>query len=73
MIDYQSTEYSPIGKMGIADSALLKLMSKHGMREMVRKTGLSQHTIELVRDRKAVRQRTLAILKKALGVAADDF
>jgi hypothetical protein len=32
----------------------------------MRKTGLSQHTLEAIRESKPVRNRTLAILKQAL-------
>jgi hypothetical protein len=44
-------------------------MSKCPMREMMRKTGLSQHTLEAIPSRKAVRSRTLAILKQSFRPA----
>jgi len=55
--------------MAVADVALLEEMSKRPMREMMRETGLSQHTLEAIRDRKAVRSRTLAILTRSLRPA----
>jgi hypothetical protein len=66
---FSPVEYSASGKMAVADAALSEEMSKRPMREMMRKTGLSQHTLEAIRDGKAVRSRTLAILKQALRPA----
>jgi len=54
--------------MAVADTALLDEMAKHPLREMMRNTGLSQHTIEAIRTRRAVRQRTLTILGRALTI-----
>jgi DNA-binding Xre family transcriptional regulator len=41
-------------------------MAKHPLREMMRRTGLSQHTLETIRQTKPVRPRTLAMLKQSL-------
>src|SRR5450631_1498458 len=62
---FSPVEYSASGKMTVADTILVEEMAKRPMREMMRKTGLSQHTLEAIRDRKAVRSRTLAILKQS--------
>jgi hypothetical protein len=69
LTSFSPVEYSASGKMAVADAALLEEMSKRPMREMIRQTGLSQHTLEAIRERKAVRSRTLAILKQAFRPA----
>jgi hypothetical protein len=66
---FSPVEYSASGKMAVADAPLLEELSKRPMREMMRKTGLSQHTLEGIRNGKAVRSRTLAILKQSLRPA----
>jgi hypothetical protein len=66
LMTFSPIDYSLSGKMAAADAALLKAMAKHSMRELIRKTGLSQHTLEAIRSGKLVRVRTLAILKRAL-------
>jgi hypothetical protein len=63
LVSFTPVEYAPSGKMAIADAALLNEMAKHPLRELMRKTGLSQHTLEAIRRGQAVRPRTLAILK----------
>jgi hypothetical protein len=66
LVHFTPVEYSPIGKAIVADAALLSEMAKHAMRGLMRKTGLSQHTLEAIRQSKPVRDRTLTILKQAL-------
>jgi hypothetical protein len=66
LVHFTPVEYSPLGKVVVADAALLSEMAKHAMRELMRKTGLSQHTLEAIRQSRPVRHRTLAILKQAL-------
>jgi hypothetical protein len=66
LVHFTPVEYSPLGKVLVADAALLSEMTKHAMRELMRKTGLSQHTLEAIRQSKPVRSRTLAILKQAI-------
>ncbi len=58
-------EYLPSGNVAAAP-ALKEEIGKHGLRELIRTTGLSQHTIEAIRNGKPVRRATLAILKQAL-------
>lgn len=41
LVSFKPVEYSPSGKMAVADQALLNEMAKHPLREMTRKTGLS--------------------------------
>jgi hypothetical protein len=69
LTSFSPVEYSASGKMAVADAALLEQMSKRPMREMMRETRLSQHTLEAIRDGRAVRSRTLAILKQSLRPA----
>jgi len=69
LTSFSPVEYSVSGKMAVADAAILEEMSKRPMREMMRKTGLSQHTLEAIRNRKAVRSRTLAVLKQSFRIA----
>jgi len=44
-------------------------IAKRGMRELMRATGLSQHTIEAIREGKPVRRATLKRLQTALGAS----
>lgn len=69
LVHFTPVEYSPLGKVVVADAALLSEMATHAMRELMRKTGLSQHTLEAIRQSKPVRSRTLAILKQSLPSA----
>jgi len=41
-------------------------LANRGIRELMRKTGFSQHTIEAIRDGKPVRRTTLRRLQAAL-------
>jgi hypothetical protein len=66
LVHFTPVEYSPLGKAVVADAALLREMANHAMRELMRETGLSQHTLEAIRQFRPVRPRTLAILKQAL-------
>jgi hypothetical protein len=66
LVSFTPVEYSPSGKMAVADATLLTEMAKHPMREMMRKTGLSQHTLEAIRRGQNVRRRTLTTLKRHL-------
>lgn len=58
MVDFKVLEYRP-SDMGIADPTLREQITKHGVRELMRKTGLSQHTIEAIRSGNKVRRATL--------------
>jgi len=59
MLDFKVLEYRPSGDMVVADPALRDEIAKRGLRESMRKTGLSQHTIEVIRAGKPVRRATL--------------
>jgi hypothetical protein len=59
-------EYLPSGKVA-ADVHLRTIVADMGIRELMRKTGFSQHTIEAIREGKPVRRTTLQRLRAALG------
>jgi|SRR5882672_451704 len=67
LVSFSPVEYSPVGKTSVADQPLLDEMAKHPLRGLIRKTGLSQHTLEAIRRGQSVRSRTLAVLKQALS------
>jgi hypothetical protein len=66
LVHFTPVEYSPLGKAVVVDAALLGEIAKHGVRKLIRITGLSQHTLEAIRQSTPVRPRTLAVLKQAL-------
>jgi hypothetical protein len=51
--------YRPAGKMVVADRAVREQIASLGVRPLMRMTGLSQHTIEAIRNGRPVRQATL--------------
>jgi DNA-binding Xre family transcriptional regulator len=59
LIDFRVLEYRATTKMVVADAALREKIAKLPLRELMRKTGLSQHTIEAIRAGRAVRRQTL--------------
>jgi hypothetical protein len=65
LADFQVLEYRADGKLVIADETLRETMSKFGVRELIRTTGLSQKTIYAILRGLPVRKRTLAIFKRA--------
>ena len=62
-----SMEYHPFGNMGVPDRDLIDETKKHGLRELMRETGLSQHTIEAVRKGQPVRRATLKRIQAAIA------
>ena len=66
LLDFQVLEYRACGKLAVADEGLRERMGKFGLRELMRKTGLSQKTIYAILRGRPVRPKTLAILKRAL-------
>lgn len=66
MLDSGIHVYEKQRKMLVADQALRDEITKHGLRQLMRATTLSQHTIEAIRDSKAVRRTTLERLQAAL-------
>lgn len=73
MLDFKVLEYRPLGNMLVAALALRNEIAKRGMRELMRKTGLSQHTIEAIRAGRAVRRRTLQQILKAMPLSANHY
>jgi len=62
LLDFQVLEYRPSRTLVIADVALREKMAQFSLRELMRKTGLSQKALYAVVRGQPVRQRTLAIL-----------
>ena len=61
MLDFKVLEYRPSDKMVVADPTLRNEIAQQGVRELMRKTGLSQHTIEAIRAGQPVRHTTLKL------------
>ena len=66
LFTFKPLEYIPCGKVA-ADPILKDEIAKRGMRELMRMTGLSQHTIEAIRAGKPVRRATLQRVISALN------
>ena len=49
MLDFKVLEYQPSSMLVVADPTLRNEMAQQGVRKLMRKTGLSQHTIEVIR------------------------
>ncbi len=58
LLTFNAIEYLPSGKV-VADPTLRDAIAGSGLRQLMRETGLSQHTIEAIRAGKAVRRKTL--------------
>lgn len=58
LLAFEPVEYFPAGGT-VADPTLMNEILTHGVRKLMRETGLSQHTIEAIRSGKPVRRRTL--------------
>lgn len=67
VLSFTLMEFHPSG-MVIADPTLTDEIGKRGFRELMRKTGLSQHTIEAIRAGKPVRRATLQRMGVAIGI-----
>ena len=65
---FKAMEYRPAVRMVVADSALRAQIAASGMRPLMRRTRLSQHTLESVRSGKRVRYTTLQRVRDALAV-----
>jgi len=63
LLTSKQIEYVPSGKVA-ADVKLMNEIAKRSLRELMRLTGLSQHTIEAIRSGKEVRVGTLVRLRK---------
>jgi hypothetical protein len=58
LLTFAANEFLPSSKV-VADPTLRNDIVSRGLRELMRETGLSQHTIEAIRERKPVRRKTL--------------
>lgn len=65
LLDSRMAEISPTRV--VADAALKAKMRACGMRPLMRKTGLSQHTLEKILAGRPVRRRTLERVITAIG------
>ena len=66
LLDFQILEHRSAGKLRYADATLIETMRKFSLRELMRKTGLSQKAVYAILRGQPVRQRTLATLRFAL-------
>jgi hypothetical protein len=66
LLTFKPIEYVPSGKVA-ADLILRDEIAKRGARELMRTTGLSQHTIEAIRAGQTVRRKTLKRMQAAVG------
>jgi len=60
---FKAMEYRPAGGMTVADPALRARIVSSGIRPTMRRTGLSQHTLEAVLRGHRVRRTTLRRLE----------
>jgi hypothetical protein len=60
---FKVMEYRPTGGMAVADRALRARIAANGIRPTMRRTGLSQHTVEAVLRGRRVRRNTLRRLE----------
>ena len=67
MLDFKVLEYRPLGDLVVADPTVRDEIANWGTRGAVRKTGLSQHTIEAIRSGRAVRRATLQRILKHIA------
>jgi hypothetical protein len=67
LLTFAPVEYLPSGKVA-ADADLRTRVADRGIRELIRKTGLSQHTIEAIRKGKRVRRSTLDKMRVAIAL-----
>ncbi len=66
MLDFKVLEYRPSGNVVVADPTLRDEIAKRGLRELMRRTGLSQHTIEAIRAGRGVRRTTLRRMQQGV-------
>jgi hypothetical protein len=73
LLGFTPVQYEPSGHMVAADAALRDQIAKQGLREMMRRTGLSQHTLEAIRRGQPVRRATLQRALRAVNLARRSF
>ncbi len=67
LLDFKVLEYRPSGKLVIADASLRDELAKLPLRELMRRTGLSQKALYAILRGKAVRPATLQRARAALA------
>ena len=65
LLDFRVLEYRPSGDLVAAEPTLRNEIAKLGMRGAIRRTRLSQHTIEAIRSGRQVRRKTLQRMQAA--------
>jgi hypothetical protein len=70
LLDFEPVQYKPSAQMEVADETLRNELAKRGLREMMRLTGLSHHTLDKIRRGEPVRAATLLQVKNAMQVLA---
>ncbi len=73
MLDFQVLEYRATGNMVAAGAMLREKMAEVGMREMMRRTGLSQHTLEKIFRCELVRRVTLQRALAAVSLTQEQW
>jgi hypothetical protein len=66
LLDFKVLEYRPRGNMVVAAPTLRDEIVRRGLRESMRKTGLSQKAVYAIINGKPVRRNTLATLRRAI-------
>jgi hypothetical protein len=64
---FKVLEYRPAGGMVTSSRSLRSRIASSGLRELMRRTGLSQHTLEAIRQGRRVRRTTLERLMVVLS------
>ena len=59
LLHFKVMEYESTAKMVVADPTLRAQIDACGRRELMRRTGMSQHTLEKIRDGRRVRCTTI--------------
>ena len=68
LMQFKGVEYRPGRTMVVADASVRAQMSTIGLRELMRTTGVSQHTLEAIRSGRPVRRTTLQRVIVASGL-----
>jgi hypothetical protein len=66
LVDFKLTEYRKNSKMVVAEASDGKRWKRAGMREMMRKSGLSQKAVYAIIEGQPVRRHTLATFRRAI-------
>ncbi len=67
LLEFKVLEYRPSGNMVVVDQSLRDEITKLGIRETMRRTRLSQHTLEAIRGGQPIRRATLQRARVRVG------